>query len=70
MANSEHLEIPKQGVEVWNEWRKEHPKIRPDLSGADFTESYFRGTPLNDTNLTGANLQGADLFQAHFLEPV
>jgi hypothetical protein len=32
MANQEHLEILKQGVKIWNHWRKEHPEIKPDLS--------------------------------------
>ena len=32
MANKEHLAILKQGVEVWNKWRKENPEIKPDLS--------------------------------------
>jgi uncharacterized protein YjbI with pentapeptide repeats len=32
MANPEHLAILKQGVEVWNRWRKEKPGIQPDLS--------------------------------------
>ena len=27
MANPEHLEILKQGVEQWNKWRKEHPEV-------------------------------------------
>jgi hypothetical protein len=36
MANQEHLEILKQGVKVWNEWRREHPDIRPDLRGIIF----------------------------------
>jgi uncharacterized protein YjbI with pentapeptide repeats len=31
MANPEHLQILKQGVEVWNRWRVENPRIRPDL---------------------------------------
>jgi hypothetical protein len=36
MANQEHLEILKRGVEVWNEWREQrHPALRPDLSEAD-----------------------------------
>ena len=30
MANPEHLKILKQGVKVWNEWRKIHPEIKPD----------------------------------------
>ncbi|MEH2291953.1 pentapeptide repeat-containing protein [Nostoc sp.] len=33
MANEEHLAIVNQGVEVWNNWRKENPYIIPDLSG-------------------------------------
>lgn len=38
MANQEHLDILKQGVEVWNKWRREHPEIEPDLNGIDFDE--------------------------------
>lgn len=34
MANQEHLDIVKQGVEVWNQWREENPDVRPDLSDA------------------------------------
>lgn len=48
MANQEHLDILKQGVEVWNRWRQEHPKIPPDLSEAD----------LEKANLSGINLRG------------
>ena len=32
MANQEHLDFLKQGVEVWNQWREENPDIHPDLS--------------------------------------
>ena len=31
MANSEHLAILKQGVEVWNKWRGEYDALGPDL---------------------------------------
>ncbi len=51
MANQKHLKILKQGVDVWNKWRQEHPRIKPDLSGAD----------LNRSNLYGANFSKADL---------
>ena len=27
MANPEHLEKLKQGVEVWNKWREEHEEV-------------------------------------------
>ncbi len=74
MANPEHLEILKQGVEQWNQWRKEHPKVRPDLSGADLEKAYLRGVDLNwvrfdesilRADLSGAKLRGADLGGAH-----
>lgn len=51
MANPEHLKILKQGVKAWNKWRKENPRIRPDLSLAD----------LRLASLSGADLVGADL---------
>ncbi len=51
MANPEHLEILKQGAEVWNEWRRENFSIRPGLHHAD----------LNSANLSNANLSNADL---------
>lgn len=35
MANTEHLEILKQGVKTWNEWRQKHPEILPYLTDAD-----------------------------------
>jgi hypothetical protein len=35
MANQEHLDILKQGLEVWNQWRNEHTEIVPDLNGVD-----------------------------------
>ncbi len=34
MANKEHLAILKQGVDAWNNWRKQDPDVMPDLDGA------------------------------------
>ena len=34
MANEEHLARLKQGVAAWNQWRRAHPEIQPDLDGA------------------------------------
>jgi Pentapeptide repeats (8 copies) len=54
MANEEHLQMIRQGVDAWNKWRDEHPKIQPDLSGANLIEAHLRGAKLGGTNLRGA----------------
>jgi hypothetical protein len=53
MANEEHLAILKQGVEAWNQWRRENPSIVPDLAETD----------LSSRNLNGANLSKARLIR-------
>lgn len=59
MANPEHFEILKQGVEVWNRWRKQNASVRPDISGAKIMG--FRGNwDFSEINLAGANLEGAE----------
>ncbi len=70
MANEEHLEILKQGVEAWNRWRKEAPDVgQPDLSGGDLLKAYLlqadlQGANLRDAHLTNAHLGGANLSNA------
>ena len=80
MADQELVEILKQGVEVWNKWRSEHPKdvldfSKVDLSGANLHEAdpigvILRGSDLSGTSLIGANLQGADLRNANMSEAI
>jgi uncharacterized protein YjbI with pentapeptide repeats len=60
MANDEHVAILKQGINVWNKWRKENLSLAPDLSGAK-----LGGADLRHANLSGANLVGADLSLAN-----
>lgn len=55
MENQEQLlELLKQDPVAWNFWRREHPEIEPDLTGA----------PLADADLNEADLILADLSQA------
>jgi TIR domain/Pentapeptide repeats (8 copies) len=71
MANEEHLAILKRGVAAWNEWRKQHPEINPDLSGASLRQAILRRANLfradlgrailSVADLTGADLSAADL---------
>ena len=70
MANPKHLAILKQGVEVWNEWRKCNPDVIPDLEGANIDgiqqvrRSHLKsGSKLivGLKDLSGINLRGAKL---------
>ena len=66
MANEEQLSILKQGVRVWNKWRKENPEIEIDLSKADLLQAELSGINFSHANLMGselglANLRGANL---------
>lgn len=79
LANPEHLAKLKEGVEAWNQWRRQHPEIRPDLSKADLgkadlikvnltwadlQEANLDGASLDCGDLVGANLHKASLFEA------
>ena len=44
MANEKEVSIIRQGVGIWNQWRKRKHSSNPDLSEAD----------LKGTDLTGA----------------
>jgi len=68
MANPEHLEILKQGVGVWNRWRKETPEVIPDLRKADLSGADLSGAILRKANLREADLRGAILREADLSE--
>jgi uncharacterized protein YjbI with pentapeptide repeats len=65
MANPEHLEILKQGVEQWNKWTNEHYDVTPDLSRADLEKASLGRANLGGANLRGANLREAILTRAN-----
>ena len=82
MPNQQHLDILKQGKDVWNAWRESNPDIVPflrsaplegfNLSGYDLHDAYLRRAHLNNTHFDGcklreANLSGAQLQGATFL---
>ncbi len=78
MANEEQLAILKQGVDVWNQWRKKNPDTEIDLRDADLGGGYnlsqmtdFRGINFSQIDASGANLSNvrfdnADLSNAKF----
>ena len=71
MANKEQLAILDQGVDTWNNWRKENPDVSIDLSGANLKKKNLAGinlahAELNEVNLSFANLSHANLAFAEF----
>lgn len=74
MANPEHLDILKQGVKVWNEWRKQHDRIVADLKriydelqGANLSGVNFINTNLDWSNLWQSDLSKANLSYTGFI---
>lgn len=65
MALQEHLAMLEEGVEAWNQWRKLHPQIRIDLSGADLRNLDLQGINLANANLERTNFAHADLRHAN-----
>ncbi len=63
MANQEQVEILKQGVQVWNQWRARNLGFQVDLFGAELS-----GADLREANLSGADLRQADLWKADLWE--
>lgn len=73
--NPQHLEQLRTGTASWNEWRRRHPNIRPDLSGAELNRLnksllHHRAGPgqrpfafqiFRTKRLDGVDLNGANL---------
>lgn len=65
MANPEHIQILKNSVRKWNNWRKENPEILPDLSDTNLSGMKLAHANLQDANLRWSFLQEADLQMAN-----
>lgn len=61
MANTNHVRMIKRGVNHWNQWRKQNPRVKPDLSGVDLSEQDLKDINLINANLSRANLSLANL---------
>ncbi len=64
MADPEHLEELKKGVESWNQWRA-NPIVKPGITEANLSKADLRGFNLSGADLSGADLSGADLSGAN-----
>jgi uncharacterized protein YjbI with pentapeptide repeats len=68
MANPKDLEMLKQGVEKWNDWRMGWSNTVVDLSGADLSGINLIGANLRKANLSGADLSNTYLRKAELSE--
>jgi len=67
MTNQEHLDLLKQGVACWNDWRAKNPTIPPDLKRAELARIDLHKANLSDTYLNEANLSQAHLREANLV---
>ena len=65
MAIPQHLEVLKQGVRAWNEWRDKNPGAEPDLAGAKLGQANLNCANLSETDLRWADLTAANLKAAN-----
>jgi TIR domain/Pentapeptide repeats (8 copies) len=61
---NEQLAILKQGAQVWNDWRNDHPSDRVTLSKAKLVGADLSGANLSEADLSEVDLTGADLARA------
>ncbi len=66
MADQEQLALLKQSRTAWNQWRREHPEIHPDLIGVDLSKADLGEADLSDVYLIRADLREADLSKVRF----
>jgi hypothetical protein len=64
MANQQHLDILKQGIEAWNEWRENNSDIIPNLTKANLRNAFLGNADLKCANLENADLKNASLWKA------
>ena len=70
--NKKHFDLIRQGVEVWNAWRRanlsEANLYKANLGRADLSAANLREADLRLANLRKANLRKADLSAANLRE--
>src|SRR4051812_1126026 len=65
MAEGDHVDRLRRGVEAWNQWRRRNSKSRPALVGARLRGADLREVDLGNANLFKADLRHANLFGAN-----
>jgi len=61
MADKAQVELIQQGSSSWKSWKRQHPKVKIDLSDANLSNLNLQGINLGKANLSAANLSSAKL---------
>jgi len=61
MANAGHIDIVRDRIDRWNDWRRKNTKVVPDFAGADLADLNLAGANLAKADLSGARLAGTNL---------
>src|SRR5260370_545914 len=69
MANQQHHDLLKQGIDTWNSWRRENPEDKLDLSAIDLSGLDLRGFNLSEVDLHESTLSEANLAGANLVAP-
>lgn len=66
MANPKHVKILRLGVDPWNKWREENSIIVPTLNQANLQGIELDGADLGSSYFKETDLRGASLKEANF----
>jgi hypothetical protein len=69
MANESDVNVLARGVQDWNKWRADNPRLRPNLEELTLTRSEFPSIDLRGCSLRGADFGGSNLLGADFSSP-
>jgi len=68
MKKDRQINILRQGIDVWNEWRRKNPEENIYLPQVNLERADLSGANLSGANLIRADLSGAKLIQADLRE--
>src|SRR5215213_7254194 len=68
MAKKKHVDILRQGVEIWNTWREENPKVVPDLSKLVITKLDLSGANFEKVNFSDSKLTKCIFYETLFFQ--
>ncbi len=66
MRETDCIDILKNGIDVWNAWRYEHPEMQADLSATDLTNTNLSDADFSHMSLIGTKFNQSDLRGACF----